>query len=1029
MMCLAGVAHAQLVAERIAPNTVRFFASPASQIAAKPSIALEGNWPALGGLPVGFSVIPVFSDPGSGSLRVTVPVPPGSNVYGTGLVAGPLERTGRITTLYNEDSYQWGESDQQLYQSHPWVLTVRPDGTAFGVLFDSTWKSSIDLANPALNGIRFTQSAAAGYPAIIIIERDNPADVVKALSDLTGRPFMPPLWSLGFHQSRYSYPSSARALEVARGFRDRRLPADTIWFDLDYMAGAKNFTFNTFSFNAVSTNNSLDAIGFQGVWIIDPGVKRETGYSVYDTGLAGNHWVKQSNQTTDFSGQVWPGICVWPDYTRAETRQWWSGLVQTFLNSGADGMWNDMNEPSVFNVVGGTISADAWHRADASLGGPGTHEQYHNIYGMQMVRATREGFLAKRPTLRPFVLSRANYLGGQRYAATWSGDNTSNWYHLDISISNVLNLGLSGQPNSGPDIGGYTGAGDASLYARWMGIGAMLPFARAHTEKGNPDKEPWSFGFGAEATARLALQRRYQLLPHLYTLFHEAHTSGMPVARPLFFAEPANTALRTRDNEFLLGDGLVVACATSQASTPERPPLSGPLHRFGLPLSNLPGSATDADQPDLPHLYLRGGSILPIAPIRQYTREAPLDSLTLIVALDSNNQARGMLYEDSGEGWGYQQGDYRLSTYTAWSDQGHIHVTLDSVSGSRPAIPRRCVVRLLTGDLTELRAEGNDGDEFIFDLASSPAPLDPRNLDGKQLPQAFEAADLLASQTTPAGNQNNINELNRLWARPEVGGMRIGLSANLAPDGSALVLFFDSIPGGQNLINTSTLAAPPAGLQQLSSTHLEPGFDADRILYLDATGGILSANWVELSTGTTHAKKYLGRQSVNSTVALLSGGSNPTGIQVALDNTNTQGVDSVSATASTAITGFEIFIPDAALGASATFCRPVLLMAALVAPDGSFRAQALPPVANASGIAPNFANIPGSQFVQAYSTIVTSADLNLDGLVDVEDLYEWEQGRGNRDVDRNGIINAADRDRLLEVIRCREAELESADRR
>ncbi len=1032
--CMCFQAAAQLVAEQIAPSIVRFYASPASQVSAKPSVAVDGAWPALGGLPIGFSVIPVFSDPGGGNSRVTVAVPAGSNVYGTGLVAGPLERTGRFTTLYNEDSYQWGDSDQQLYESHPWVLVVRPDGSSFGVLFDSTWKSTIDLTSPVASGIRFQQTSAAGYPPVIVIDRSNPADVVKALSDLTGRPFMPPLWSIGFHQSRYSYTPASRALEVAQGFRDRRIPADTIWFDLDYMSGAKNFTYNAFAFpNPAATNASLHALGFSSVWIIDPGTKQDATYSIFTSGLAGNHFVKQSNQTSDQTGTVWPGTCVWPDFTRAETRQWWSGLFPSFLSKGADGIWNDMNEPSVFNVAGGTMPNDAWHRADAAFGGPGTHQQFHNIYGMQMVRATRDGVLQTRPTLRPFVLSRANYLGGQKYAATWTGDNTANWYHLDVTISNVLNLGLSGQPNSGSDIGGYSGAtaGDGALYSRWLGLGAMMPFSRVHTEKGSPDREPWTFGSAGEATARLALQRRYQLLPHLYTLFHEAHTSGMPVARPLFFAEPANAALRTRDDEFLLGEGLVVACATSAEATPQRPPITGPLYRFGLPVSNLPGAATDVDQPDLPYLFLRGGSIIPVSPIRQYAREAPLDSLTLIVALDSNGQASGMLYEDAGDGWGYQQGDYRLSKYSAFLYQNQVHVTLDTVWGLRPGIDRRCTVRLLTGDLTELRAEGRDGDEIVINLLGPPVTLDARHINGRKLNEAFEKVDLLASQSTPAGNLNNANELDAMWVRPEIGGVRIGLSGNLGTDASAVAIFLDTQPGGQNQINTSALASPPPGLAAMTGTRLESGFDADRLLWVSLTGVTVSGYWVELNTGGASTLKLLGRLLVNSGFGLLSGGLNPTGIQVAMDNTNTSGIDvAAGSNPLTATTGIEIFIPDAALGAGGSPCRPVQIMAALIAPDGTFRSQTLPsaPGNGSLGMAPNFSTIPGTQVVLGYATLV-SADVNLDGVVDVEDLYAWEQGQGNRDIDRNGVIDGNDRDWLISVIRCREAELETVDRR
>ncbi|MCP4198529.1 MAG: alpha-glucosidase, partial [Proteobacteria bacterium] len=220
---------------------------------------------------------------------------------------------------------------------------------------------------------------------------------------------------------------------------------------------------------------------------------------------------------------------VFPDFTRADVRHWWAGLYPFFLTSGVDGIWNDMNEPAVFNVDGHTMPTTNLHRADPDLGGPASHARYHNVYGELMAQATREGVLKGRPDLRPFVLTRANFIGGHRYAATWTGDNVASWQHLDFSIPMVLNLGLSGQPFSGPDIGGFVGKGDGPMFSRWMGFGALFPFARGHTGKGNIDKEPWAFDEDVEQTSRLALEGRYRLIPYLYTVFREASETGLPV--------------------------------------------------------------------------------------------------------------------------------------------------------------------------------------------------------------------------------------------------------------------------------------------------------------------------------------------------------------------------------------------------------------------------------------------------------------------------------------------------------------------
>jgi len=364
-------------------------------------------------------------------------------------------------------------------------------------------------------------------------------------------------------------------------------------------------------------------------------------------------------------------LCFFPDFTRADTRAWWAGLYAPFLARGVDGVWNDMNEPAVFKVKSKTMPEDNVHRADPELGGTGPHARYHNIYGMQMIRATREGMSAARPERRPFVLSRANFLGGQRYGATWSGDNTANWEQLAWSIPMALNLGLSGQPDAGPDIGGFAGNGPkgATLlergthFARWMGIGALLPFARGHTNKENGDKEPWAFGAASEQTCRAALERRYRLMPYLYTVFREASVTGLPVARPLFFADSKDPALRTEDAAFLLGDSLLVAARVTPAGD------RAPVRPKGWMKLKFSGEAED---PDLPELYLRPGSIVSTGPVTQFVDEKPLDHLSLLVCLDAEGRAEGTLYEDAGDGYGYQRGEYRLTTFKAVMREGKI---------------------------------------------------------------------------------------------------------------------------------------------------------------------------------------------------------------------------------------------------------------------------------------------------------------------------------------------------------------------
>lgn len=675
----AVIAHTdEPVSERIADGTVRFNRDAGAAKAALPSFALIANPPALGPAPAGFSVHPVFSTTAAGKQSVTIATEPGTSLYGTGEVFGPLLRTGKTVTCWNTDAYAYGEKNPSLYQSHPWVLAVRADGTAFGVLADTSWRCEIDLTS----GIRFTADGPAF--TVIVIDRASPQHVVTGLAELIGTIPMPPKWAIGYHQCRYSYEPESRVREIAAGFRSRHIPCDVIWLDIDYMEEYRVFTFDKTRFpDPKKLNADLHEQNFHTIWMIDPGVQAKAGFPLFDSGTAGNHWV-QTPAGEPYKGEVWPGYCVFPDYTRPETRQWWAGLYKDFMAQGIDGVWNDMNEPAVFNVASKTMPEDNVHRGGITLPGgvvtPGPQARFHNVYGMLMASATREGIVAAKPDKRPFVLTRAGFIGSQRYAATWTGDNSAEWDDLEASIPMVLNLGLSGQPFCGPDIGGFNGNGDEKLFARWMGIGSLLPFARGHTGKNNINKEPWAFGPEVEKTCRIALQRRYRLLPYLYTAFHEASMSGLPVARPLFFADPKDPALRSEDDAFLLGGDLMVVGRV----TPLRDRAVALPQEGWLPVSIVEG---DTDDADLPEIRIRRGSLVPIGPVVESTAGKPTGEYTLLVAFDDAGKASGTLYEDAGEGLEYQSGQYLLTKFEATKTDQGIKLNMISSEGkmTRPA--------------------------------------------------------------------------------------------------------------------------------------------------------------------------------------------------------------------------------------------------------------------------------------------------------------------------------------------------------
>lgn len=591
----------------------------------------------------------------------------GENVdlYGTGEVMGDLIRNGKNVKLWNTDNYSYGKDHgQRLYQSHPWVLGVREDGTSFGVIADNTWKMEISL------GERISFFSEGPAFRVIVIEKESPQEVMKELGNLTGKIALPPLWSLGFHQCRYSYYPDSRVKSIADTMRIKNIPCDVIWMDIDYMQDFRIFTFDSTNFpDPKETNDYLHKNNFKSVWMIDPGVKAEKGYFVFDSGDSLDAWVKNKNDTV-FVGKVWPGDCVFPDFTQNKVTKWWGSLYKDFMRTGVDGVWNDMNEPAVFETSDWTMGDSNIHKGGKDLPND-IHLRYHNVYGMMMVEASRNGIQKANLKKRPFVLTRSNFLGGHRFAATWTGDNNSSMDHLKQSIPMSLNLSLSGQPFNGPDIGGFAGNSTSELYAHWIAVGAFYPFSRAHATKGSINQEPWSFGKEVEQVSKEALMRRYRLLPYFYTLFWESSNTGMPVMRPLFFHDPKANYLRKEQGNFLIGsDLLVVPKWNKEGSIP-----SGNWRNISI---NGENSLNHKYHPDL---KIRPGAIIPICSPIQSTSEFSLDTLTLLISLDSNFKAKGLLYTDSGEGYEYQNGEFSLVKFSAEKINNQINISISNIDG------------------------------------------------------------------------------------------------------------------------------------------------------------------------------------------------------------------------------------------------------------------------------------------------------------------------------------------------------------
>jgi alpha-glucosidase len=647
-------------------------------------------------------------------FRLAEAMPADEHYFGLGDKTGAFDHREAAFRLWNTDAYGWQESTDPLYKSIPFYLMYRA-GVSLGVLIDNTWPSSFDFGKTVGDMVQYR---AEGGPAnIYIVYGPSAKEVLKSYAWLTGPSPLPPLWTLGFQQSRYSYMTQDRVLQVAERLRKDKIPSDAVYLDIDYQEKNRPFTINKDAFpDMAAMVKTLHAEKFHVVAITDLHIAFLPGqdYPPFNSGVAGDEFVKNSDGTT-YVGKVWPGPSVFPDFTRAQTRGWWGTLYKNLEQIGIDGFWNDMGEPSVFNDLK-TMPCSAVHRIDE----PGfakrtaTHCEIHNVYGMENSRATFEGQLALKPDVRPFVLTRASYAGGQRYAATWTGDNSATWNHLRLTTSMLKNLGLSGFALAGADVGGYAGTPTPELLTKWIEIAAFQPIDRDHAEKGTGDHEVWANGPAQEDIRRRFIETRYRLLPYLYTVTEEDTHTGLPLLRPLFLEFPDAAADRhpldvdlNTSGEFMVGPDLLVAAPAfednsgdyeatlpsrgwydfwtgKQVAEDQEKVQAGGLQPESALGPVLPAVRVHRELSTLP-VFVRPGTILPIEPLVQSTEEQPSGPLTLRVFPGPN--CGGHLYQDDGTSFAYKGGEFLRMSFSCQGsgDHGEITIHIGKHEGSYPA--------------------------------------------------------------------------------------------------------------------------------------------------------------------------------------------------------------------------------------------------------------------------------------------------------------------------------------------------------
>jgi alpha-glucosidase len=663
-------------------------------------------------------------DAQGGEFRLWKAMPEDEHFFGLGDKTGPLDHRNQAFDNWNTDAYLFQESTDPLYKTIPFFL-AESGGRYYGLFLDNTWRTSFDFGKELRDAYSF--GSDGGPLDYYVMYGPEPKAVVEAYAWLTGLPPLPPLWSFGFQQSRYSYAPQSQLRAVAERLRKDEIPADVLWLDIDFQDRNRPFTTDPVGYaDFPKLISDMHAMKFHVITITDLHVADAPGqnYAPYDTGKAGNFFVKTA-QGQDYVGESWPGKVVFPDFTQKAAREWWGTNFRDFIADGVDGFWNDMNEPSIRNEPTKTMPLTTVHRIDGTgfAARTASHREVHNVFGAQNARATYEGVLKLRPDERPYVMTRATYAGGQRYSVTWTGDNTSSWNHLRLTTNMIENLGLSGFAFCGADVGAHVGSPQADLLTKWLEIAAFQPIDRDHSAKNSNPQEPWVNGPGPEAVARKFIDVRYRLLPYSYTLAEETSRTGLPMLRPLFLEFPNVTADKhpidlDAKGEFMWGDDLLIAppayLETANKYTPTLPgetwfdfwtglkvpkprslaavavqateyntttgkhvPMETDAQRRQM-AANVPGLRITPTIDELP-VYVRGGAIIPMQPLVQSTEDRPVGPLELRVY--PGNDCRGSIYLDDGHTFRYQQGDMmRVRFSCSVSDKG-IRVTIGAREG------------------------------------------------------------------------------------------------------------------------------------------------------------------------------------------------------------------------------------------------------------------------------------------------------------------------------------------------------------
>ncbi len=635
--------------------------------------------------------------------------------YGLGDKTSDFNLKGGRFKNWGSDSYGYNKDWDPLYKNIPFYYGLK-NNTGYGVFFDNSFKTFFDFGKERKDAASFW--AHGGEMNYYFIGGPRLIDVSKRYAHLTGTHDLPALWSLGFQQCKWSYYPESQVREVTRKMREYRIPCDAIYLDIDYMDGFRCFTWDKEKFpDPKKMVSDFKEEGFQTVVIIDPGIKKDHNYWVFREGLESGYFCQRQDGPY-IEGKVWPGECYFPDFTNPEVREWWSGLYKELIAEiGISGVWNDMNEPALFDTEGNTFPDDVRHDYD---GHSCSHRKAHNVYGMQMARAAYEGVKKHNDGRRGLIISRSGYSGLQRYSSVWTGDNRATWQHIWMANIQCQRLAISGVSFAGSDIGGFIGKPNPEMFIRWIQLAIFHPFCRVHSSQDDGDQEPWSFGEETLELFKEAIELRYQLLPYHYTTFYRHTTEGIPCILPLVFFDQNDNQTYDKEDEFLCGSHILTASVSSPGVLSKEVYLpqgqwynyrsnkrieGGQNHKCALSKNRFP-------------LFIKAGAIVPFYPVQQYVDEFPIEVIELKIYFGFGEHM-SHLYEDEHDGREYLNGNYRYSTFVARGDQSSLIIEHSFEGHFRPTYPNfRISLIGLPFEVSDVHVDGNKIDQQNLEITS-----------------------------------------------------------------------------------------------------------------------------------------------------------------------------------------------------------------------------------------------------------------------------------------------------------------------